>query len=135
MSSFLEIKKAIDDTATAFEEFKKTNDQRIEALKTGNESKAAELDKKLERIEADIKAAVLKKDEAMRELEFMRERIEELEAKGLNPGKTGGSKAANEYKDAFIGWMRSRGQSVEHERKMLDIVRRNEQQQIGRAHV
>ena len=122
MSSFVEIKAAIDATATAFEEFKKTNDARIEALKKGDESKAKELDAKLTKIEVDIKTAVAVKDVAERELAFMRERVEELESKNKNPGRTAVQRINDEYKDAWMGWFRARGQSPQHEQKMLELA-------------
>lgn len=124
MSSFVEIKSAIDQTATAFEEFKKVNDQRLEALKSGNESKAKELDLKLGKIDADIKAATEIKAAFERETAFLRERVEELEAKRMNPGQTAVEKVRGEYKSAFEGWIRSRGQSMDHERQMADAAKK-----------
>lgn len=123
-TSFGEIKAAIDQTATAFEEFKKTNDARIDALSKGKDGLAKELDAKLTRIEADIKASTETKAVAEREIQFLRDRVEELEAKGMAPGKTGVQKVMDEYKGAFTSWLRSRGQSQEDERKMLDIQRK-----------
>lgn len=124
MSSFIEIKQAIDQTGVAFEEFKKTNDARLKALSEGNESKAAELDQKLARIEADLKKSTEVKATAEREMQFLRERVEELESKGASPGRTAVQKLEDEYKSAFTGWVRSRGQSVDDERKMSEIQRR-----------
>lgn len=124
MSSFVEIKAAIDQTATAFEEFKKTNDARLAALKVGDDSRAKELDVKLGKIEVDIKAATELKAAIEREQAFLRERIEELEAKGKSPGKTGSEKLQDEYKTAFCNWVRSRGQSPADEQKMMDLQRK-----------
>ena len=124
MSSFGEIKQAIDETATAFEAFKKVNDQRLEALKSGNESKARELDEKLGKIEADIKVSAETKAAAERELQFLRERVEELEAKGMRPGLTASERIEDEYKSAFDSWIRSRGQSVNDEQKMVELGRK-----------
>ena len=124
MSTFGEIKAAIDQTGAAFEEFKKTNDARLKALSEGNESKAAELDQKLGRIEADLKKYTEVKATAEREIQFLRDRVEELETKGMNPGRTAVQKLEDEYKAAFTGWVRSRGQSVDDERKMQDIQRK-----------
>lgn len=124
MSSFTEIKQAIDDTASAFEEFKKTNDARIEALSKGNTGAAKELDSKLSRIEADIKTSTEAKAAAERELQFLRDRVEELETKRQNPGRTAPEKLQDEYKTAFTSWVRSRGQSVDDERKMTELQRK-----------
>lgn len=126
--SFLEIKQAIDQTATAFDEFKKTNDERLAALRAGNEAKARELDQKLERINADINKFVEVKDSLTRELEFHRERLEQLEAKGMAPGRTGVQQVHDEYKQAFCEWIRNRGQSPEAERKMIEIGRKAQAQ-------
>jgi len=120
--TFVEIKAAIDATATAFEEFKKVNDQRIEALKNGQESRAKELDQQLTKINNAITASTELKAAVEREQAFLRERVEELEAKGMNPGKTGAQEVMDEYKGAFMGWLRSRGQSAEHERKMQEVA-------------
>lgn len=124
MSSFVEIKQAIDQTAVAFEEFKKTNDARLDALSKGKDGLARELEAKLGRIESDIKTTTEAKAAAERELQFLRDRVEELEAKGMSPGKTGAQKVVDEYKQAFMGWIRARGQSPEAESKMLDIARK-----------
>jgi len=123
-TSFNEIKEAIDLTATAFTEYKKVNDARIEAEKNGRSALATELNAKLERIETDIKAGSEKKAAAERELEFLRERVEELEAKRQLPGATAREKLENEYKDAFIGWVRGRGQAPQHEQKMSELQRK-----------
>lgn len=124
MSTFIEIKKAIDETAEAFEEFKKVNDQRLEALKNGQEGRAKELDAKLTKIETDIKASTELKAAAERELQFLRDRVEELEAKAKNPGKSIGEKVKDEYKAAFVNWIRSRGQNADDERKMQEAIRK-----------
>lgn len=124
MSSFVEIKAAIDQTGAAFEEFKKTNDARLKALSEGNASAAAEMEQKLARIEADLKKSTEIKATAEREMNFLRERVEELETKGMSPGKTASQKLEDEYKSAFTGWIRSRGQSIDDERKMVELQRK-----------
>lgn len=124
MSSLMEIKSAIEQTATAFEEFKRVNDQRIDALKKGNESLVSELEQKLGRIEADMKSANKVKEDFVNEQKFLRERVEELEAKGMAPGRTAVQRVQDEYKGAFLNWVRSRGQSPDDERKMLDLQRK-----------
>jgi HK97 family phage major capsid protein len=124
MSTFVEIKAAIDQTVTAFEEFKRVNDQRIEALKTGQEARAKELDAQLTKINAAITQSTELKAAVEREQAFLRERIEELEAKGKSPGRTGAEKVMDEYKQAFTSWIRSRGQSPADEQKMMDLQRK-----------
>lgn len=121
MSSWTEIKKAIDETATAFEEFKKSNDQRIAALKDGNESRATELDQKLAKIDTTITSfSKLKKDIEI-EMEVQRSRIEELEARGKTKGMSQREKRTDEYKTVFCNWIRNRGISPEDESKMQGL--------------
>jgi HK97 family phage major capsid protein len=123
MSSWTEIKKSIDETATAFEEFKKANDARLVALKEGNESKAKELDEKITKIDGVIvKFTTLKKDIEI-ELESQKSRIEELEARGKQPGKSAKEKRGDDYKGVFCNWIRNRGMSPEDESKMQGLQR------------
>jgi HK97 family phage major capsid protein len=124
MSTFVEIKAAIDKQASAFEEFKKVNDERLEAVKSGNESKAAELDEKLVKIEKDVQSFTELKKTIEAEMQLNRERLEELEAKASEPGKTAEQKRAGEYKETFIDWMRNKGQSPMHEQKLQDMARK-----------
>jgi HK97 family phage major capsid protein len=122
--SWAEIKSAIEESGKAFEEFKKTNDERLKAIKEGNEAKAKELDTKLAKIDADLSAATKLKKEVEIEMENQRERIEELEAKQKTPGKTASQQRQDEYKGVFVDWIRGRGQSPNHEQKMLDLQRK-----------
>ena len=124
MSTFAEIKAAIDRQGEAFEEFKKVNDQRLDAVKNGNESKAKELDEKLGRIEQDVaKFSELKRTLEL-EQQLHKERIEELEARAASPGKTAQQKRQDEYKSAFVEWVRSRGQAPQAEAKMHELQRK-----------
>lgn len=124
MSTFSEIKDAIDKQGEAFEEFKKVNDQRLEAVKSGNESRARELGEKLARIEPVVQKFSELKTQLEKEQQLHRERIEELEAKRSGPGKTASDTRAEEYKTAFVDWIRERGQSPQAEARMLEIQRR-----------
>ncbi len=124
MSTVLEIKEAIDRQATAWEEFKKTNEAKLEAVKNGNESKAKELDDKLGRIEKDVATFGEVKKKLEMEHQFHSERIEELEARASSPGKTGPAKRQDEYKGVFVDWMRQRGSSPLHEQKLQDLAKK-----------
>lgn len=90
---------ALDKIATAFEEYKKTNDARIEAIKAGKGT--AELDAKLARI-----------DEHIDSLGEVKTKLEKMETKLARPGsqeqgrQEGESKEAAEYRGAFLSWMR-----------------------------
>lgn len=94
------VSEAIDKIATAFEEYKKTNDQRLEAIKAGKGT--ADLDAKLERI-----------DQAISDLSEAKSRLEKVETKLARPGTGGGersdgeSREAAEYRSAFLDWMRA----------------------------
>jgi HK97 family phage major capsid protein len=98
---------AIDKIATAFEEYKKTNDQRIEAIKAGNST--AEFDAKLARM-----------DQHMDALTDAKSRLEKMETKLARPGvfsgekQDGESKESAEYRTAFLDWMRAPN---DHERQ------------------
>ena len=88
-----ELKKILDELARAFEEYKKTNDERLEGLKkTGHNS--AELEAKLAKIDADLKR--------------LDEEKGKLEAKMNRPGLVAGSEdpVKAEHKGAFMKWMR-----------------------------
>lgn len=102
------IAEAIDKINTAFEEYKKTNDQRIEAIKKGQSTEA-------------LDAKLAKMDEHMNGLSEQKSRLEKLEAKLARPGAlTGGrpvdgeSNEEAEYRSAFLDWMRAPG---DHERQ------------------
>jgi len=98
---------ALDKIATAFDEYKKTNDARIEAVKSGASTEA--LDAKLAKIDAHIDG-----------LGEVKSKLEKMETKLSRPGamdggrQEGESKEAVEYRHAFLDWMRAPG---DHERQ------------------
>jgi HK97 family phage major capsid protein len=97
---------ALDKIATAFDEYKKTNDSRIEAIKAGNST--ADFDLKLARIDTHIEA-----------LGEMKSKLEKMETKLARPGfdagkQDGESREDVEYRHAFLDWMRAPG---DHERQ------------------
>lgn len=124
MSTFIEIKDAIDKQMEAFEEFKTTNDARIEAIEKGNDSEAKELGVKLARIETDVSKFSKLKEQIEKEHEFQKERIEALEARASNPKKSAGEVLVDEYKDTFEAWIRSRGQNPDLSAKMQEMGRK-----------
>lgn len=100
--SIKSVAEALDKIGTAFEEYKKTNDQRLEALKAGKGT--ADLDAKLAKMDGEIdKLTELKGD------------LEKLQTKLSRPGNggSGGEKStspeAEAYKTAFVNWMRNPG--------------------------
>jgi HK97 family phage major capsid protein len=94
-----EIKSLVEAQGKAFEDFKKANDARIDALKEGKS--ASDHEAKLAKIEKDMAA-----------LDEQKSRLEKLEAKMARPGALDGAKqdgetqAEAEYRRAFIGWAR-----------------------------
>ncbi len=123
-ASFTELKTYIEGLGIGFEEFKKTNDERIEAINKGNESLAGELDEKLGKIDVDLtKLTDLKKKWEV-EMEVQRDRLEELEARASQPQKSLIEKRHDEYKGTFLDWVRHKGQSPLHEQKMQDQYRK-----------
>ncbi len=99
--SIKSVADALDKIATAFDEYKKTNDQRLEAVKSGNST--ADLDAKLARMDEHINA-----------INEAKSRLEKMETRMARPGAHGGSgegqrtsAEAEAYKEAFLGWMRS----------------------------
>lgn len=93
--------EAIDKIAAAFEEYKKTNDQRLEAIKSGKGT--ADLDAKLERI-----------DQVINGLNEAKSRLEKVETKLARPGAHGNggggeseSPESAEYRAAFLDWVRA----------------------------
>jgi HK97 family phage major capsid protein len=123
-NTFTAIKDAIDHQATAFEAFKKVNDQQIQAVKSGNDSLAAELGEKLKKIETDVTTFGELKKSIEIEMDLQRDRIEELESRSKTPGRTATQKRHDEYKGTFNEWVRNKGNSPLHEQKLQDQMRK-----------
>lgn len=113
------VAEAIDKIANAFEEYKRTNDERIEAIRKG--AGTADLDSKLSRIEKEIG-----------QLEEQRSRLEKLETKLSRPnaggGERGESPEAEAYKSAFLAWVRN---PADPERRMALQQRAKELKRVG----
>lgn len=93
------ISDAIEKIGRAFDEYKATNDARIEAVKKGLSTES--LDAKLARMDEHIDA-----------LTEAKSRLDRLETKFSRPGAFGGDRPGEsaesvEYKNAFLAWMRS----------------------------
>ena len=120
------VSDALDKIATAFDEYKKTNDARIEAVKSGASTEA--LDAKLAKIDAHIDS-----------LGEMKAKLEKVETKLSRPGagdasrQEGESKEAAEYRHAFLDWMRApsdneRQQKVAAAAKQLEAKSRDDRE-------
>lgn len=98
--SIKSVADSLDKIATAFDEYKKTNDARIEAVKAG--SSTADFDAKLAKLDQHI--------EAMQEAKG---KLEKIEAKLARPGVLDGGrqdgeiKESAEYRQAFMVWVRN----------------------------
>lgn len=124
MSGKNPILDAVDNINTAFEEFKKTNDERLDAESKGNDAKARELSEKLERIETDIVAGEKAKKEAERTAAIMTERVELLEALNDRPKGTIQEKLKSEHKSAFMDWFRSGGKDADADARMRSVAQK-----------
>ena len=96
-----EIKDLVNGIASAFEEYKKVNDARIEAIKQGN-------------VTSDFEAKLAKIDTVMDGLGEAKSKLESLETKLARPGlsaskEVGESTEAAEYRNAFFDWVRAPG--------------------------
>ncbi len=93
-----DIAKTIDSIATAFEEYKSTNDARIEAIKAGKGT-------------GDLDAKLARMDNAIDNMSEVKAKLEQMETKLSRPGlenrADGVSKEQVEYKNAFLNWMRA----------------------------
>lgn len=114
---------ALDKIANAFEEYKKTNDARIEAVKAGKGTE--DLDAKLAKIDAAIDG-----------LNEAKSRLEKVELKLARPGamdgkkQDGESREAAEYRNAFMSWMRN---PSDPERRMALQQRSKELKKVQEA--
>ena len=115
---------AVENINSAFEEFKTTNDERLEAEQKGNEARARELSEKLDRIERDIVSHEKAKKEEERKAAILQERVEILESINDRPGKTAEEKAKDEYAEWFWKGIRSKFQDDEATRGMRGAVQK-----------
>lgn len=95
------VAEAIDKIATAFHEYKKVNDERIEAIRKGQPT-------------GDMDAKLAKMDDHIGTLSETKARLEKLEQKLARPGATGGGDAEKResaeevsYKAALLDWIRN----------------------------
>ncbi|HSH72352.1 MAG TPA: phage major capsid protein [Methylophilaceae bacterium] len=99
--SLKNVTEAIDKINTAFEEYKKTNDQRLEAVKSGQPT--GDLEAKLAKIDKDLDALT----EVKQKLELMETKLSRPGALGGSGKEEGETKEAAEYRHAFFDWMRA----------------------------
>lgn len=109
-----EIKDLVTGIATAFEEYKQTNDARIEAIKAGKGT-------------ADLDAKLARMDGAIDGMSEVKAKLEAMETRMSRPGAFGDSgesttREAAEYKGAFLNWMRAPGDQ-ERQQKVTQAQR------------
>lgn len=98
----------IDKMGTAWAEYQKINDQRLEEVKNGNEARAKELSAQLEKLDKVLTEAVKSKRDAENQLVAMRDRVELLEALADRPKGSPQEKIEGEYKNLFLQSLRKR---------------------------
>lgn len=113
--SIKSVADAIDKIATAFEEYKKTNDQRLDAIKQGQSTES--LDAKLAKMDEHINAV----NEAKSRLEKVETKLSRPGAYG-NSGKDNESKESAEYRSAFLDWVRAPG-DIERQQRASSAAR------------
>lgn len=127
------VAEAIDKIGTAFEEYKKTNDARLEAVKAGNST-------------ADFDAKLAKMDEHIGQLTEMKSNLEKMETKLSRPGALGNgkddgeTKESVEYRHAFLDWVRAPGDNERQQKaaaaaKALEAKSRAESRETRSAQV
>ena len=96
-----DVTKVLDEIKTAFEEYKTTNDARLDAIKKGNST-------------SDFDAKLAKMDDALNKLEEQKSELEKLQTKLSRPGNFDSTKRIDdeskeqaEYRAAFMSWVRN----------------------------
>jgi hypothetical protein len=102
-----DIVSAIEGIGKSFEQFKEINDKRIEEERKGNEARAKELAAALEKVSAELTDNTKKKAELEKRIALQGDRLELLEAINDRPKASVHDRAKSEYKDAFVGLIRS----------------------------
>ena len=127
------VAEAIDKVGNAFEEYKKTNDARLEAVKAGNST-------------ADFDAKLAKMDEHIGSLTEVKSKLEKIETRLSRPGAFGNSKddgetrESVEYRHAFLDWVRAPGDNERQQKasaaaKALEAKSRAESRETRSAQV
>lgn len=128
LNSVEDIARAIEKGNRAFETFKGYNEERLEKLEKefggGNHK---ELDGKLTEINEDISKALQAAEKMQRENEWVKQRIEELEARESRPGHTKAERLEKSYAEKFEDALRTQfkdNTKVSEMKGVLDDVRK-----------
>lgn len=95
----MELERKLNELGTAWEEFKKINDQKLEAEKKGREGAAKELGEKLAKAENHIQSLETK-------ITDLNAALARTQAPDQAPGMTEGQKLMAEYKAAVVDYVR-----------------------------
>ena len=118
-----DVKNAIHEMGTTFEEFKKVNDQRLDAIEKGESS--AQFDEKLAKIEKSLDAledVKIKLDQAEQKQESINEVVEKLDTVISRPNSGFSTKQVDEYMTAFDQYCRKGEKSLSaDEQKALTV--------------
>jgi len=124
-----DVTKVLDEIKTAFEEYKSTNDARLDAIKKGNST-------------SDFDAKLAKMDDALNKLEEQKSELEKLQTKLSRPGNFDSKKRIDdesneqaEYRAAFMSWVRNpsdpeRRTALQQRSKMLADVEQRAAQTV-----
>ena len=124
-----DVTKVLDEIKTAFEEYKTTNDARLDAIKKGNST-------------SDFDAKLAKMDDALNKLEEQKSELEKLQTKLSRPGNFDSKKRIDdesneqaEYRAAFMSWVRNpsdpeRRTALQQRSKMLADVEQRAAQAV-----
>jgi HK97 family phage major capsid protein len=124
-----DVTKVLDEIKTAFEEYKTTNDARLDAIKKGNST-------------SDFDAKLAKMDDALNKLEEQKSELEKLQTKLSRPGNFDSKKRIDdesneqaEYRAAFMSWVRNpsdpeRRTALQQRSKMLADVEQRAAQTV-----
>jgi HK97 family phage major capsid protein len=113
---FSEVKSAIEATGRAFEEFKKTNDDRLKLIEKGSkdslvEIKLGKIEKELDQLEKINQELTLsKKNEAN-----VKEQLDNIELMIKRPGMGISSKQVDAKMEAFGKWLRKGKESLDRD--------------------
>jgi len=116
--------EVIESIGKNFDEFKKVNDERLDAESQNNTARAAELAETLDKISIQLTDDTKKKEVMERKAEMMADRLEILEALNDRPSMSIADKMNSEHKDLFERWIRSGGKDEAARVKCDDLAKK-----------
>jgi HK97 family phage major capsid protein len=116
--------KTLNEIGHQWAAFQETDQEREVARKKNDDSRASELNERLDKINKSLNESTEQRRRIENEQQLIRERVEELEAKRAAPGKTAVEVLRDEHKTTFLDWMRNKGVSPLHEQKLQDLQRK-----------